>query len=401
VNFATGQGHVNLPQFNDSACATCHIPQGELPLDASILNSHFPTDIANAGLIVPDQFFFVPGMIFSDVKVQNGTAGKTPTITFTLRDKAGNAIGIDELKVSPGRLAAVMAGPATEYGFTSFGSDVTTPGYVSEDIANGGGTCNSSGSCTYTFKHAIPADAKGTFSIGLEGRRTLNLLPGTEAAASTEYGAKNVVINFSVDGSPVTPRRTVVATANCNRCHTFLSLHGTNRNQVEQCVLCHNPSETDSSRRASATDPNDKNTPPQAVNFTYMIHRIHTGENLKDMGAGYTVVGFGGSHNDFTEVGYPAFSPSGAAGDTRNCAICHVNGSESNIPSGRAPMKNPQSPVNPTPAVTAACTGCHAAQSTLAHAMNNTAVMGGQSVEACETCHSSSSQFSVTRVHAR
>ena len=401
VNFATGQGHVNLPQLNDNGCANCHIPQGELPLDASIVNSHFPVAAADAGLIVPDQFDFVPGMIFSDLKVQNGTAGKAPTITFSLKDKSGKAIDLSELKVTPGRLAAVMAGSTVDYGFVSFGSDVTTPGYVSEDIANWGGTCNASGACTYTFKHAIPADAKGTFSIGLEGRRALNILAGTEKAASTEYGAKNVVVNFSVDGSQVAARRQVVTTANCNRCHTFLSLHGTNRNQVEQCVLCHNPAETDIARRPSATNANDRNTPAQAVNFAYMIHRIHTGEELKTMGAGYTVVGFGGSHNDFTEVAYPAFSPSGAVGDLRNCAICHVNGSESNLPSGRAPMKNPQSPVNPMPAVTAACTGCHAAQSTLAHALNNTAQIGGQSVEACATCHSSTSEFSVTRAHAR
>ena len=36
-----------------------------------------------------------------------------------------------------------MAGPTTDYGYTSFGSDVTTPGYVTESVA-------STASCTPT-----------------------------------------------------------------------------------------------------------------------------------------------------------------------------------------------------------------------------------------------------------
>ena len=45
--------------------------------------------------------------------------------------------------------------------------------------------------------------------MGIEGRRGLTLLPGTTQQLATEYGAKNVVAYFSVDGSPVVPRRTV------------------------------------------------------------------------------------------------------------------------------------------------------------------------------------------------
>ena len=38
----------------------------------------------------------------------------------------------------------------------------------------------------------------------------------------------------------------------------------------------------------------------------------------------YTVVGFGGSHNDFSTTAFPAMSPNGKT-DTRNCSLCHVN----------------------------------------------------------------------------
>jgi hypothetical protein len=58
---------VNLPQVSDNNCATCHTPQGELPLDASILGAHVPT---NAALIHPDQFDWIPGMVFGDLRVR-------------------------------------------------------------------------------------------------------------------------------------------------------------------------------------------------------------------------------------------------------------------------------------------------------------------------------------------
>ena len=75
------------------------------------------------------------------------------------------------------------------------------------------------------------------------------------------YAGKNQVIYFSVDGSTVTPRRTVVALSNCNNCHTNLELHGSLRNNTEYCVLCHNPSDTDASTRATATNAADKAAP--------------------------------------------------------------------------------------------------------------------------------------------
>ena len=42
---------------------------------------------------------------------------------------------------------------------------------------------------------------------------TAVLLAGTEKQMTTNYGAINKTINFSVDGSAVKPRRSVVATA--------------------------------------------------------------------------------------------------------------------------------------------------------------------------------------------
>jgi OmcA/MtrC family decaheme c-type cytochrome len=386
VNFATGANHVNLPQVDDNQCATCHIPQGELEFDASIIGAH----------TMPTESTTRPGLVFTLVKVDNGQAGKTPTVTFTSKDYAGNPVPPSTLNASPNRIALVMAGPTSDYGYTSFGKDVTTPGYVSENPATVA-KCDSGGTCTYTFTHAIPANATGTFAIGIEGRRGITLLPNTTQQQSSEYGAINKVIYFSVDGSKVTPRRQVVDIAKCNGCHVNLSLHGENRNQIEMCVLCHNPSENDASTRGSAVVASDKTLAPQSVNFSLMIHKIHTGEQMQQYNRSYVIVGYGGSHNDFSDVRYPVMGPTGSVADTAKCDMCHVNNSEANFPIGLNAVLDTQGPMSPVPATTAACTACHQNISALAHAVSQTDPKFGES---CDVCHATGAGFDVAKVHA-
>jgi len=256
--------------------------------------------------------------------------------------------------------------------------------------------CDGSGNCSYTFSHAVPAAAKGTYSVGVEARRTETVLAGTTSEQSVQYGAKNQVMYFSVDGSAVAPRRQVVSIDSCNKCHVELSIHGTLRNQAEYCVLCHNPSNTDVARRSGATDPAERTKPNQGVNFNLLVHRIHTGVNLPP-DRPYTVIGFGGSVNNFSDVRFPPMDPTGNPHDTRNCSMCHVNGSETNLPFGKNQVVDPQGPINPDQAITAACTGCHTAQYTASHALANTSSLG----ESCQACHSSSNDYSVSAVHAQ
>jgi OmcA/MtrC family decaheme c-type cytochrome len=366
VNFATGENHVDLPQVNDKQCGSCHTPQGELEFDASIIGAH----------TIPQHSLTLPGVVVQVLKVDNGAAGKKPTVTFSLRDAAGKAIALKDMN----RVALVLAGSTVDYGSADFG--VSTPGYVSEDATKG--TCDASGTCTYTFLHAIPATATGTYSVGIEARRAATLLPGTKKQVTTQYGAINHVMNFSVDSSPVQARRTVVSIDNCNQCHSSLSLHGANRNQIEQCVLCHNPNESDKARRPAAEGA------PQAINFAQMIHKIHTGEELKAEGGSLIVYGFGGSKNDFSEVRFP--------GDRRNCATCHVNASEQ-LPLEEAllPVKDARGLINPVGATTSACTGCHVSRSAASHALANTSTLG----ESCAVCHGPEAEFSINKVHAR
>jgi OmcA/MtrC family decaheme c-type cytochrome len=394
VNFASGVNHAGGPQPDNSMCSQCHIPQGELEFDASIKGAHtIPTDSS-----------YLTGLVVNLNKVTNSSAGQKPTVTLNLQDKNGNGIGFP----TGGSLSLTMAGPTTDYGYTSFGSDVTTQGYVTESVP--ASACDASGNCSYTFTHAVPAGAKGTFAIGVEARRSETILPGTTSSQSVQYGANNKVVYFSVDGSPVQNRRAVVQTSNCNRCHVELSLHGGLRNNTEYCVMCHNPSMSDFPTRPQATDPAQKNMPNQGIAFDLLVHRVHTGDNLPAMGRSYTIVGFGGSINDFTDVRYPAMSPNGRTQDTRNCLMCHntdpTSGSTAyNLPLGKNAVTDPQGPINPDPAISAACTGCHAQLSTASHAMANTTAVG----ESCQACHAAGAQgfntvgldYGVDKVHAQ
>jgi OmcA/MtrC family decaheme c-type cytochrome len=392
VNFATGQNHPGGFQEDDTECADCHIVKGETPFDASIEGAHVvPTDTAASYPQNPDTL--LPVVNLAITSVTNTSAGQTPTVNFTVQDGNGNTIALSQL----GFLQFTMAGPTTDYGYTSFGSGTSsTPGYASESALSA--PCSNSGACVYTFTHAIPAAATGTYTIGGEARMTVTVLPDTNATQTVEAAAQNPVVNFSVDGSPVAPRRTVVALSNCNSCHVSLALHGNLRNQIQMCVLCHNPSNTDASERAVATVAADKALPPQGINFNLLVHRIHDGVNVVPAGGQpYIVVGYMGSHNDFSGVLFPGMSPAGDAPYLQNCSQCHVNSSEQNLPVGLNPVTDPQGWINPVQPVSSACSGCHVSKDEASHFLANTDSLG----EACNTCHAAGAAFAVDAEHVQ
>jgi len=113
----------------------------------------------------------------------------------------------------------------------------------------------------------------------------------------------------------------------------------------------------------------------------------------------YIVVGFGGSHNDFSSTLFPALSPTGAATDTENCSLCHVNSTEQNdlALTGLHAVIDPQGPINPIQPFSSACTGCHVDIPTAVHTLTNTTTLG----EACAVCHSSGTIEAVDKAHAQ
>lgn len=382
VDFVTGKNHAAGPQSSDQFCANCHIPQGSIDFDASIKGAH----------VAPTASSLLSGLAVAITGVKNGTAGTAPVVSFTVQDKNGNGVPISSLS----SLSFTMAGPTTDYGTTSFGSDVTTPGYVTES-ATSKSSCDNAGNCSYTFTHAVPAGSTGTYAIGVEARRTETVLSGTPKQQNIQYGAPNKVTYFSVDGSAVSNRRTVVQVSQCNQCHVSLQLHGALRNDTEYCVFCHNNSNTDAAMRPGATDPAERAKPPQGINFNLLVHRIHYGINMQAFNRSYVVIGFGGSSNNFSGTLFPPMDPGGHVEDTRNCALCHVNGSEANLPFGLHAVMDPQGPINPIQPISSACSGCHVDIPAASHMLSNTSSLG----EACTVCHSSGAAYDVDLVHAQ
>jgi len=354
VNFATGENHAGLPQISDNQCGRCHAPQGELEFDLSILGSH----------TIPRFSKELEGVNFEVMNVSDTSPGQSPTVTFNITNDAGAAIAPSAM----GRLALVLAG----------GNGVDFDEFYSENAtgAEGGGPF------TYTFNATLPEDATGRWAIGVEGYQNATLLPGTEQERTLRAAGENDVLYFDINGGPTAARRMVVSQQKCNSCHLSLSLHGDNRNNIEQCVLCHNPATTDVNRR-----PDDAGA-PEGVNFKDMIHKIHTGEDLTN---DLTIYGFGGRPHNYNEVVFP--------NDRANCSSCHIDGTEQlPLPAGVLASVAPRDLINPAPPATAACLSCHTRIPAAAHADLNTSPSFGES---CDVCHGDGAEFSVERVHAR
>ncbi len=367
VNFATGQNHSpqNLPQADDATCARCHVPQGDVEYDASVINAH----------VVPSDSTQLTGLNATILSATNAGAGQKATVTFKITNNAGTVL---DPKPFGSNLNIVLGGPTTDYAlFQPFRE-------------NASGAAFDGTKAVYTMTNAIPISATGTWTFSIECRQTVNLQMGVGGTIAYTEGAVNPIFNVSVDGSPVAARRVVVDLTLCNKCHYRLAnlfSHGGQRIAIQECVMCHNPNGNDSPFRPSAQNP------PEGITFKRMIHRIHTGDQLTQP---YTIYGFNGAISDFTDVTYP--------GDRRDCAACH-SGATYNLPlpAGTLPVVTLRDYFSPQGPGTAGCLGCHDNRDTAAHAYLNTTTFPGdtQPTEACGTCHGANGQWSPDTVHAR
>ena len=371
VNFNTGENHVGLPQLSDNQCANCHIPEGELSFDASIKGAH----------VIPRNSNLTQGAVVKILSVENTNPGQKPTVTFSLTNFKGDPMPMDQLipGAGRGRLGFTLAGPTSDYG-AGIGT-AATKGYVQDSPTAASAFTGSPSGYKWTMSVAIPADAKGTWVVGIEGRSDEKLLAGTLKERVEEIGIVNVLQYFSVDGTDVTPRRTIAQTATCNNCHAFLSLHGANRNQVETCDMCHNSAMTDAARRPAAQ------MPAESISLASMVHRIHTGSSQPN---GYILYGRGGAL-DVSDVGFPP------PASVKNCNMCH-SGNSQNVPSqGILKVTDPRGFITSAAPTTAACLACHTGVDAASHTLANTTTLG----ESCEVCHGPAAEFSVGKVHAQ
>jgi OmcA/MtrC family decaheme c-type cytochrome len=376
----TGENHAGGPQADDSACASCHVPQGDQEYDAGIRTAHTP----------PYRSKQLKGLKAEIKDVTNVGPGKKPTVTVTLTENDGTVLDPKNFGASSS-VNFLLGGPTTDYG-----TNQTPPAQPIRESAAGASFNGSV--ATYTFLKAIPADAKGTWAVAIEARRTITLNPAPNKGPATyTEGAVNPIKYIAVtDGAPV-PRRSVVVldspvftVGTCNKCHDRLATtfsHGGQRIAIEECDICHNPNATDVNRRPADGSKN----PPESILLKRMIHRIHSGENLTQE---YTVYGFGGNPTHFNEVRYP--------GDRKDCLQCHTSTSTYNLPlpTGTIFAITERDFFSPQGPGTSACLGCHDNVDAAAHAYLNTVFtpfMG----EACASCHGDGKDWDVVKVHAR
>ena len=220
-----------------------------MPFDASILGAHVvPTDTAATYPQNPDTL--LAGINLAITSVTNTSAGQTPTVNFTLQDDKGNNIALSQAAT----LNFTMAGPTTDYGYTSFGSGTaSTPGYVTESASKA--ACSSSGACTYTFTHAIPAGrhrnvhhrrggARKCDGAGRHNRRAdcSSWAPATRWSTSRWMARRwRRAARWSRSATAITATSLFRCTAAC-------------ATTTEYCVLCHNPSNTDASHARQCRD---------------------------------------------------------------------------------------------------------------------------------------------------
>ncbi|MBI4441787.1 MAG: OmcA/MtrC family decaheme c-type cytochrome, partial [Acidobacteria bacterium] len=372
VEWASGKNHAGGAQVDDSKCSTCHQADTGLEFDLSVAGVH----------TVPAFSKQLKGLNVEITGITNTSPGSKPTVTFTVKDNAGNPIDISP---SAGRLDSLvlrLAGPSTDHTWNVSENVVTTTVSSATPTSTG---------YSYTFKtNAIPADAKGTYAVGAEfyndGVPLAGPLMGQNITA--EETGFNPILYFSVDGSPVKKRRQVVdVNAKCNICHKSLRAHHGNRLDTSYCVMCHNPATMDNpdgSRNAGYKVP--AGLAKTSISLQFMIHRWHAGAELS---RDYTVYRSRGVYTA-NEVHYPA--------DLRNCSKCHVGNSFTlPLPAGVTNTLAPREFYSPLGPAASACLGCHDTEYAAAHAFSMTTSIG----EACAACHGEGKELAVSRVHAR
>ncbi len=359
VDFTAGTNHMGGPQINDSSCTNCHEPDQSAEYDPSIPGAH----------TIEYKSQQLHGLAMQILSVAQAAAGQKPVVTFQVKDK--NGVSIDPRQFDT--LQFTMGGSTTDYGTLPISENALAS--VTFDGTN----------ATYAFQHAIPANATGTWAMSSDVEWTVPLHRGDGQPDITSFTETpmNPIYYMPITDAQATPRREAVDLDSCNTCHDRLSAHGGRRINTQECVICHNPINDDSSQR-----PADQ-APAESVSFQRMIHRIHKGETLTN---DFTIYGHGGRAANFNGLRFP--------GDLRDCEKCHVPGAEvppDNARPGALPTVTLRDYYTPMQPNAAACLGCHDTQAAANHAVTNTAPFG----EACAACHGANGDLAVEKVHAR
>ncbi|MBX3025008.1 OmcA/MtrC family decaheme c-type cytochrome [bacterium] len=382
-----GTNHIQNRGFPDGDCQFCHLKDQTAEFDISVPGAH----------LIPEQSTQLQGLNIDIAGLASHGPGEKPVVSFKISNNAGEALrDLSGLN----RLAFTLAGPTREYtsvlGATAVGGGAG--GMLSGPAADG--------SFQYTLPVAVPADASGTWSLGAEARRSVTLAAPEGATRSVNEAAVNPVVTFSVGAQAPEVRRVVVEDAQCESCHgefsKGFSIHGNLRNQMQYCVLCHNPNASDVARRRNDPAAVAAGDAVASIDFKYMIHKIHTGDELAH--TPYVIYGFGAPPANYTAID---FSDVRFPGDRRDCQTCHAAGTNLIPPFPGHALGTQLGHLDPATGqlivdgrlgpITSACTSCHDSDAAMAHAETQT----GSSGEACEVCHAEGRDVAVSAAHVR
>jgi len=385
-------------QSDDSKCASCHSTGG---IAGNIQDSHrILTTEASAKFLATIE------------SVSNTGPGEKPSVSFRISNaQTGEDYDILSDPVFTGASINVRtAWSTTDYTNTGNGQDNASSVSIS---ALSNAVPNGDGSFRVTMPVAIPDGserpfftATGSGAAVVEGRLSLAL---EEGASPVRVPLTNVHKFFSIDepDGEATDRRTSVDLDNCLNCHQDLVLHGGNRsNDINSCVTCHNPRNTDIEVRDLADPPATDGKREESIDFKRMIHGIHAAGIREHP---LQIVGFGGTVHVFDEeeVAFP--------GNLANCTTCHTsdgftlpldNGVLATTINTGADAQSPLDDKVITP-ITAVCSSCHDDDEAAAHMVaqggnfNTTQAKIDEKVvvESCPVCHGSGNLVDVAEVH--
>ena len=275
--------------------------------------------------------------------------------------------------------------------------------------------------------------ATGSGVVAIEGRAVgAKLTTVPETTTGIRVPIKNAVAYFGItDTTPVERRVVVDVQAKCDKCHDQLALHGGSRaDNAQQCVLCHNPNNTDA--QASDHQKHDNGLSAdgeESIDLKRMIHAIHAGSAESN---GFRENGIVVAGNDYSDVRFP--------GILSDCTTCHNAGtyeltdiwaqpSQNNIlgttvnstpgmtesntaDEVNASLQDPSDDYNISP-IAAVCSSCHDGDLQKNHMKSNGGVFGDADdavnsvqsallgiTESCPVCHGPSSIADVNVVHA-
>ena len=350
-----------------SACTSCH--------EADAVSDDYPAfpaltaaEITTAH-VIPEQVAAQNlELNILEVTTAAGTGGALDvTIQFSVTDPLNSDLEYDIMDTDPldlTPLSFLIGWDTTDY--TNTGSGSTPAQAVGVSVTNATGDANNI--FTLTVSDAVPAGVTGSGVVGLQGHPYSD--QNGDGDIDDRIPVKSVFKSFDITDATAQDRRAVVDIDNCNNCHQSLSLHGSNRtDEIQVCVMCHNPDATDVSVRPTDGTATTDGKTEEAIDMKYMIHAIHAADNDQHgfREDGIVVYGYRGSINDFSHVRYP--------GNLQNCGACHTgstyevpideNALPTTIKTGSDPaVPNDDTKITPTAAV---CSSCHDSLSARTH----------------------------------